>query len=408
MLSRSILDAYMPLMLNTTDFSKIGSGLLAIPKLKREDLVNLLSNVYYMFKEENTLLKLAGDFNIVGDIHGNLKDLLRIFSHLGNPSSQRFIFMGDYVDRGDLSIEVVTLLFAFKLAYPDNIYLLRGNHEFELINEYYGFKAQVMKDYDEEIYGLFNKVFSFLPIAAVLNEKYFLVHGGLSPSLHTIDQIANLQRPISSFTEGSDAVLISDLMWSDPSTATPLYSKNPRGFGVNFGIDAMLSFIHSNNIKILIRAHQCITNGYEELFGGACVTVFSSSNYCKFPPNMSAIINITDNIAKPLISKPIDHLQREFIEYKLIQTEQTVPLCLRRIGSSMLQTKIAAVARPMPKKQMRRNSAHLYPLSKLPIDKGIPIYNSSTDLQVITPNVGLISLREVKNEYKLVDSILAQ
>lgn len=327
MLSRSILDAFLPLLLPSNDAGKVGIGSLAIPKLKREDLMNLLQSTMTVFQQEPTLIHLNGDFNIVGDIHGNLKDLLRIFNFTGSPLANKYVFLGDYVDRGEMSVEVIVLLFSYKLVYPSNIYLLRGNHEFELINSYYGFKQQVLSEYDEEVYDMFNEVFSYLPLAAVLNQKYFLVHGGLSPSLNQIKQIVKLQRPITNFMEGPESDLITDIMWSDPSTITPLYAPSPRGFGYVFGLDSVIDFLCDNNMKYIVRAHQCVTTGYEENFGGACLTVFSSSNYCTMPPNSSSILQVTEDNHKPIVFAPAKHLRKFECEFKEVVVEDSIPLC---------------------------------------------------------------------------------
>ncbi|EAY18919.1 Ser/Thr protein phosphatase, putative [Trichomonas vaginalis G3] len=327
MLSRSILDAYLPLLLPSNEISHLGHGSLAIPKLKREDLVTLLTSMKTVFEKEETLLNIWGDFNVVGDIHGNLKDLIRIFCFAGSPYQNNYIFLGDYVDRGEMSIECIVLLFAYKLAYPNKIYLLRGNHEFELINSYYGFKQQVLSEYDEEIYNMFNEVFSYLPLAAVLNQKYFLVHGGISPSLNTIKQIAQLKRPITSFQEGSESDIITDIMWGDPSTITNLYAPSPRGFGYVFGMDSVIEFLCNNNVKYIVRAHQCVTQGFEENFGGACMTVFSTSNYCTMPPNSSSILQVTEDNHRPTVFAPIKHFRKFEVEFREIEVQDTVPLC---------------------------------------------------------------------------------
>ncbi|KAI5537779.1 phosphoprotein phosphatase protein [Trichomonas vaginalis G3] len=328
MISRSIIDAFVPLFIRNTEPETIGRGKLAIPKLKKIDLEHLLNSVMILFKQEDTLLNLEGDFNVVGDIHGNLRDLIRIFNYCGSPSSNKFIFLGDYVDRGDMSIEVVVLLFAFKLAYPNNIYLIRGNHEFEIINTYYGFHQQVLSSYDDDMYDLFNEVFSYLPLGAVVNQKYLLVHGGISPYLKSIDQIANIKRPITDFIEGPDANLITDIMWSDPSRIYSLFHPSPRGFGYVYGHDAMNDFLRQNIVKYVVRAHQCVTNGYEENFGGSVITVFSSSNYCTMPANSSSILEIhPEEPHRASVFPPIKHLRKFECDFKIVDCIDTIPLC---------------------------------------------------------------------------------
>lgn len=402
MLSRSVLDSFIPLLLNCEDAKMNCTGNLALPKLKRDDLLALMETTYKIFNEEPSLLYLSGDFIVVGDIHGNLRDLLRIFNDLGTPANQRYIFMGDYVDRGNLSVEVVVLLLSYKIAYPENIYMIRGNHEFEQINEYYGFKTQVIQQYDEEIFDFFNKVFAYLPIAAVVNNKYFLVHGGISPKLQTLDQIKNLKRPITSFTEGDSHELVCDLLWSDPSYASYYYSPNPRGFGVNFGVEATFKFLTINKLYGIIRAHQCITTGVEEHFGGRVITVFSSSYYSPYPPNASGAILITSSELKPVIYKPLPHFQKNFSEFKWVQVEETIPLCLRRLGSSKLTN------RRSNSLKLRRSSHVTDSSHSLKLEKKITIYKSSTDIIIHSPSADLLPINENKKTPLNTSSILIE
>ncbi len=91
--------------------------------------------------------------------------------------------MGDYVDRGKLSIETITLLLIYKIKYPENIFLLRGNHECSTINKIYGFYDECIKRYSVKIWKIFSECFNYMPICALINHRIFCVHGGLSPQL---------------------------------------------------------------------------------------------------------------------------------------------------------------------------------------------------------------------------------
>lgn len=135
-----------------------------------------------IFKSQGTVIKLTGAFTIIGDIHGNLQDLLNIFSIFGLPPKTKYMFLGDYVDRGQYSVEVISLLLSLVCKYPHHVYLIRGNHEFQHINKVYGFYDEIMAKYNNgEIWKTFNTVFSYLPLASTINEQIFCVHGGLSP-----------------------------------------------------------------------------------------------------------------------------------------------------------------------------------------------------------------------------------
>lgn len=130
-----------------------------------------------------------------GDIHGQFNDLLRLFESCGYPPKFNYLFLGDYVDRGKQSIETISMLFAFKIKYKDNIFLLRGNHESEIINKSYGFLDECKRRFSQKLFKSFNDSFNFLPIAAVVNNKILCMHGGLSPELHSLNQINEIRRP---------------------------------------------------------------------------------------------------------------------------------------------------------------------------------------------------------------------
>ena len=151
--------------------------------------------------------------NIVGDIHGQYYDLLRIFDYGGYPSlDQNYLFIGDYVDRGKQSIEVITLLLAFKVKFPNNFNLLRGNHECQSINKTYGFYDECKRRYSVSLWRDFGNCFNYMPVSAIIEQRILCMHGGLSPDLHSLEQIKNLDRPNDVPENG----LLCDLLWSDP------------------------------------------------------------------------------------------------------------------------------------------------------------------------------------------------
>uniref|UniRef100_UPI00398EAE63 serine/threonine-protein phosphatase with EF-hands 2 n=1 Tax=Pristiophorus japonicus TaxID=55135 RepID=UPI00398EAE63 len=124
------------------------------------------------------------EITICGDLHGKLDDLFLIFYKNGLPSPEKvYIFNGDYVDRGKHSIEILLILFAFQLVYPKGVYLNRGNHEDHIINLRYGFTKEVMQKYQvhgNRILKLIQSVFSWLPLATVIDGKVLIIHGGIS------------------------------------------------------------------------------------------------------------------------------------------------------------------------------------------------------------------------------------
>ena len=121
-----------------------------------------------------------------GDLHGQYFDLLRLFEYGGFPPDSNYLFLGDYVDRGKQSLETICLLLAYKIKYPENFFLLRGNHECASINRIYGFYDECKRRYSIKLWKTFTDCFNCLPVSAVVDEKILCMHGGLSPDLHQV------------------------------------------------------------------------------------------------------------------------------------------------------------------------------------------------------------------------------
>jgi serine/threonine-protein phosphatase PP1 catalytic subunit len=158
------------------------------------------------------LLELEAPLKICGDIHGQYSDLLRLFEYGGFPPCANYLFLGDYVDRGKQSLETICLLLAYKIQYPENFFILRGNHESAGINRIYGFYDECKRRYTIKLWKVFSDMFNCLPIAALVDEKILCMHGGLSPELSSFQQIADIQRP----SDVPDMGLMCDILWSDP------------------------------------------------------------------------------------------------------------------------------------------------------------------------------------------------
>jgi len=138
-----------------------------------------------------------------------------------------YLFLGDYVDRGKQSLEVVCLLFAYKVKYPENFFLLRGNHECAGINRIYGFYDECRRRYSVKMWKQFCNTFNCLPCTAVIDDKIICMHGGLSPELSQMEQIANIQRPC----DVPDTGLLCDILWADPDPGITVRYKD-GGFAV--------------------------------------------------------------------------------------------------------------------------------------------------------------------------------
>ncbi|OII71867.1 phosphoprotein phosphatase related protein [Cryptosporidium ubiquitum] len=233
---------------------------------------------------------------VCGDIHGQFFDLLNIFDINGLPSvNNGYLFNGDFVDRGSFSVEVILVLFTLKIMYPYHVHLARGNHETKNLNKLYGFEGEVLAKYDSGLYDLISEAFCFLPLAHVINDKVFVVHGGLcsedNVKLNDIEQLYTRCEP-------ADSGFMSSLLWSDPQQKEGR-SPSPRGVGCNFGPDVTLNFLKTNNLDYIIRSHEVKQEGYSVDHDGKCITVFSAPNYCDSMGNKGAFIKIHEYDLKP-------------------------------------------------------------------------------------------------------------
>lgn len=226
---------------------------------------------------EPSVIKTNSPCVIIGDIHGQFYDIFRIFKAEGAPEDKKYIFLGDYVDRGYSSLNCILLLLALKIKNPKQCIIIRGNHEAENISSRYGFRDEVLIKFGATLYNDFIPVFNALPFAVLINEKIFCVHGGLSPSITKIEEVENIKRPLDP-VEGQGAY---DLIWSDPSTEVEEYGPNPRGSSFLFGKAPTERFLKENNLTLIIRAHQMMMDGYSYNFGEdfGLLTIFSASHY---------------------------------------------------------------------------------------------------------------------------------
>merc|ERR1719324_188246 len=171
------------------------------------------------------LLRLKAPLTIGTDMHGQYFDLLRFMSDAGYPPEENYLMLGDYVDRGKQSIETICLLLAYKVKYPENVFLLRGNHECASINRIYGFYDECKRRYNIKLWKSFCDVFNCLPPAALIDDTVLCMHGGISPEITQMDQIRRLVRP----TDVPDTGLICDLLWADPDKDISGWAENDRG-----------------------------------------------------------------------------------------------------------------------------------------------------------------------------------
>lgn len=301
------------LIMNTDNSSSIDKIIIKLVKKKKkktkilteQEIQLLCKKCKKIFAEQDVLLNLSSPIKVCGDIHGQYYDLLRLFGFGGYPPNSSYLFLGDYVDRGKQSIETISLLFALKIKYPENIFMLRGNHESSKINRIYGFYEECKRRYDKKIWKLFSETFNYLPVAAIIEGKIFCIHGGLSPKLVSLDQIQKIQRP----TEIPDDGLLCDLLWSDPNSKILGWMANDRGISYVFGIDVVESFLLKFGFDLICRAHQVVEEGYQFFGKKKLVTIFSAPNYCGEFNNAGAIMSIDKTLMCSFQTlKPLDKI----------------------------------------------------------------------------------------------------
>lgn len=225
-----------------------------------------------------------------GDIHGEFDELKRIFQIGGTPDvGSRYLFLGDYVDRGPRQLETICLLFAYKVKFPQSFFLLRGNHE----------DANVCRDsfyfvccelFNASIFNLFVDAFNCMPVAAIVEGKMFCVHGGLSPELQSMDQIRAIERPCEVPPSG----LLCDLLWADPDPSVIAWRKNVhRGTSFVFGALVVSEFLKRHNLDLICRAHEVVPDGYKFFAGLQLVTIFSTTNS---NTNKAVFMKVNENL----------------------------------------------------------------------------------------------------------------
>jgi serine/threonine-protein phosphatase PP1 catalytic subunit len=260
--------------------------------ISQTDALTLCNQAREVCMSQPMLLELGAPIKICGDIHGQYHDLLRLFEYGGLPPDANYLFLGDYVDRGKQSLEVVCLLFAYKIKYPENFFILRGNHECAGINRIYGFYDECRRRFSVKLWKAFCNTFNCLPCSAIIDDKIICMHGGLSPQLSDMNQIANISRP----TDVPDTGLLCDILWSDPDPVVEGWGQNDRGVSFTFGSDIVDAFLRRHDLDLIVRAHQVVEDGYEFFSHRNLVTVFSAPNYCGEFDNAGAMMTVDDSL----------------------------------------------------------------------------------------------------------------
>ncbi|MQL99092.1 hypothetical protein Taro_031811 [Colocasia esculenta] len=280
------------------------------------EIADLCDSAERIFACEPSVLQIKAPVKIFGDLHGQFGDLMRLFDEYGAPSTAGdiayidYLFLGDYVDRGQHSLETITLLLALKVEHPQNVHLIRGNHEAADINALFGFRIECIERMGERdgiwAWHRINRLFNWLPLAALIEKKIICMHGGIGRSINHVEQIENLQRPI---TMEAGSVVLMDLLWSDPTENDSVEGLRPNARGpglVTFGPDRVMEFCNNNDLQLIVRAHECVMDGFERFAQGHLITLFSATNYCGTANNAGAILVLgRDLVVVPKLIHPL-------------------------------------------------------------------------------------------------------
>ncbi|NXY14997.1 PPE1 phosphatase, partial [Atrichornis clamosus] len=307
-------------------------------------VLQLLSETRRVLREMPNITHLSTSYSkeitVCGDLHGNLDDLLLIFYKNGLPSEQnRYVFNGDFVDRGKNSMEILIILFAFLLIYPNDLHLNRGNHEDYIMNLRYGFTKEVSKKYKDhwkQILCLLRDVFSWLPLATIIDSKVLILHGGISDTTD-LDFLNALERNKVRDHIHEGMVLFSfknfailDILWSDPRSQNGCTPNKSRGGGCYFGPDVTAKLFERYNLKMLIRSHEFKPEGYEISHDGKVITIFSASNYYEEGSNRGAYIKLNPELTPRFVQYQVSkHTRRQNLRERVGTIESSALKSLR-------------------------------------------------------------------------------
>lgn len=275
--------------------------------LPKDAMIALINRFVEQIKKEPIEINLEPDGNplvIVGDIHGAFNSLYRVLlSGSKLDLNSKFVFLGDYVDRGENSIEVLTFLMLLKVAFPTKYYLLRGNHEDSDMNEYHGFKKECLEKYDEEVYNLICKSYDYYSLTCVTAD-IFCVHGCITKYHEDYNRLIAIEKPvlwhIYSALDMKLYKVVRDLLWSDPLNDDEYNSisekeNDVRGDGHCYGKDSIESFCEMKDVNYIFRAHQYSPEGFRITPDSRVITIFSSSNYCGCFDNEGGFLFLTQD-----------------------------------------------------------------------------------------------------------------
>lgn len=293
---------------------KLREHFLKEGRILPKQAIEIIKQASKIFESEPNLIFIKDPITVVGDIHGQFYDLNKLLTISGHPSTTSYIFLGDFVDRGCFGMEVLLLLLAYKIHFPETFIMLRGNHESRHIASFFNFKQECLFKYNQEVWEACCGLFNALPLACILNNRFLCVHGGISPSIETLSDIQEIDR----FQEVPSSGGFCDLLWSDPTEDEEIdddmfvYNEQ-RNCSYCFTHKAVTEFLGHNGLLSIIRGHEIQEEGFKLYKNGnetgfpSVICVFSAPNYCDSYGNMGAIITFNKNEMNIRQFKAVDH-----------------------------------------------------------------------------------------------------
>ncbi|KAL6057444.1 Serine/threonine-protein phosphatase [Balamuthia mandrillaris] len=286
------------------DCEKLRQHFIREGRLSKADVMRIVEGASKLFRQEPNVLDVPQPVTVCGDVHGQYYDLMKLFEVGGDPKDTRYLFLGDYVDRGYFSVEVLLYLYTLKICYPTTFHMLRGNHECRHLTAYFTFKEECKHKYGLDVYEKCTESFDTLPLAAIMNGQFLCVHGGLSPDIHTLEDIKAIDR----FMEPPQSGPLCDLLWSDP--VEPFNSEDDihfeynetRGCSYSYGFSAAVEFLDNNDLLSVIRAHEAQDEGYRmyarhpKTQFPTVITLFSAPNYLDAYNNKGAVLRYENTV----------------------------------------------------------------------------------------------------------------
>ncbi|KAH7149895.1 putative Serine/threonine-protein phosphatase PP1 [Dactylonectria estremocensis] len=301
--------------------------------MTRRLVIDLCKKARDIFITQPILIELIAPLKVCGDIYGQYYQLLRMFESCGFPPKANYLFLGNYVGKGRQSIETMCLLLAYKIKYPENFFLLRGNHESSFVNKEDGFYAECALRFDPKVCDYFNDCFNCMPVASVIGDKIFAVHGGLSPELQSLEQIRRFVRPTTIPKDG----LLHDMLWAQPEANLSGWGERQIQGSLAFGPDVVESFLEKHHLDLICRSSQFVQTGYEFFARRRLVTLFTTPNYLGIHDNDGAVMCVEEDLVCtfqiiPPMSQQVKDLWYDETPEERKATDPVVPVRHRPLG----------------------------------------------------------------------------